>query len=92
VAFRKEILELLRGRMVGLSELARMEGTKLKDLAADLEHVEKSLRREGIKLTIEPAHCRKCGFVFSKAKFTRPGRCPKCRSDWIEEPRVGLPS
>jgi predicted Zn-ribbon and HTH transcriptional regulator len=90
VVFRKELMELLRGRMVPLSELARLEGTKFKDLAADLEHLERSLRREGMRLTVEPAHCRKCGFVFTRAKFTRPGRCPKCKSDWIEDPKVGL--
>jgi predicted Zn-ribbon and HTH transcriptional regulator len=90
VVFRKELLELLRGRMLPLSEIARIEGTRLKDLADDLEHLGKSLRREGRRLVVEPARCRKCGFAFSREKLVKPGRCPQCRSTWIEEPRVGV--
>jgi len=83
-------VERLRGKMLPLSELARLERTRVQDLADDLEHLKKSLRREGLKLLVEPAACQKCGFVFTKGRLVKPGRCPKCRSTWIDEPRVGI--
>ena len=88
--FRRELIDLLRGKMLPLSEIARLEKTRVQDLADDLEHVARSLRREGMRLLVEPARCQKCEFVFTKGRLLKPGRCPKCRSTWIDEPRVGL--
>ncbi len=88
--FRKELVDLLRGRMLPLSEIARIEKTRVQDLADDLEHLRKSLKHEGLRLIVEPAACQKCGFVFTKGKLLKPGRCPKCKSTWIDEPRVGI--
>jgi hypothetical protein len=76
--------------MLPLSEIARIERTRPQDLEDDLEHLAKTAKREGARLVVEPARCRKCGFGFSKGKLVKPGRCPKCRSTWIEEPRVGI--
>jgi predicted Zn-ribbon and HTH transcriptional regulator len=87
--FRRELIGLLRGRMLPLTEIARIEKTRLKDLENDLEHLRRTLRREGIRLLVEPARCRKCDFVF-REKLTKPGRCPKCKSTWIDEPQVGI--
>jgi predicted Zn-ribbon and HTH transcriptional regulator len=35
-----------------------------------------------------PATCHQCGFAFSPDKIARPGKCPQCRSTWIDEPVV----
>jgi predicted Zn-ribbon and HTH transcriptional regulator len=43
-----------------------------------------------LRLLVEPAACQKCGFEFTKGKLLKPGRCPKCKSTWIDEPRVGI--
>ncbi|RLF80089.1 transcriptional regulator, partial [Thermococci archaeon] len=40
-------------------------------------------------LLIQPAQCKKCGFIF-KPEIRIPGRCPKCKSEWIEEPRFKI--
>jgi len=88
--FRRELLERLRGKMLPLSEIARLEKTRVQDLADDLEHLKKSLKREGMRLLVEPARCQKCDFVFTKGRLVKPGRCPMCRSTWIDEPRVGV--
>jgi len=88
--FRRELLDLLRGKMLPLSEIARIEKVRVQELADDLEHLRKSLRHEGLRLLVEPAACQKCGFEFTKARLTKPGRCPKCKSTWIDEPRVGV--
>jgi len=88
--FRRELIELLRGKMLPLSEIARIERIRVQDLADDLEHLKKSLKHEGMRLAVEPASCQKCGFVFTRGKLLKPGRCPKCKSTWIDEPRVGV--
>ena len=44
------------------------------------------------KLKIKPAQCKKCSFTFKeRSKVKKPGRCPKCKSEWIMAPlfRIG---
>ncbi|NPA85137.1 MAG: transcriptional regulator [Crenarchaeota archaeon] len=53
----------------------------------ELKHVAKSIRRSGKRLYIQPAYCRKCGYVFKDAQIKRPSKCPRCKSQWIEPPR-----
>ena len=37
------------------------------------------------KLKINPAYCRKCNFVFKeRSKISKPSKCPRCKSEWIE--------
>ncbi len=49
----------------------------------DIEHIAKSLKREGKQILIRPATCGKCGYIFSPKSAKRPSRCPKCKSEWI---------
>jgi hypothetical protein len=53
-------------------------------------HLERSLRRAGAGLIVEPAHCRSCGFRFGPEKLRKPGRCPACRGTWIAEARISV--
>ena len=32
----------------------------------------------------------KCGFVFAAQKLLKPGKCPQCRSTWLEEPVIEI--
>ncbi|MFQ5508455.1 MAG: transcriptional regulator [Leptospirillia bacterium] len=86
--FRKDLEKYLMLGPVSVRDLARQLQVKVRDLADDLAHLEKSLRRTDRHLLVHPARCRKCGFVFSPDKLTRPGRCPACRGSWITDPRV----
>ena len=63
----------------------RGRGSK-KLILEDLKAIQKSLRRVGKVLLVKPAECRKCGFVF-RPEINIPSRCPRCKSEWIEEPR-----
>ena len=55
--------------------------------AEHLEHLERSLRRDGERLIVEPATCLACEFVFkSRQKLSTPGSCPKCRSERVAPP------
>jgi len=90
---RQRIIKLLEERDYSPSELAvalelRGRGAK-KTVLEDLKAIQKTLKREGKVLLIRPSECRKCGFVF-RPEINIPSRCPKCRSEWIEEPRFKI--
>ena len=43
------------------------------------------------RFVLEPAACSDCGFVFrDRTRFTKPSRCPTCRSEGITGPRYGI--
>ena len=88
--FRKDLIPLLLDRSFTLLELAELLETKLKTVEADIEHLLRSVRHQGYRLTVEPAQCRHCGFEFHKDKLHRPSRCPECKGTWITEPRIHL--
>jgi transcriptional regulator len=68
-------------------DLSAAVGIREKDVAEHLEHLERSLKPEGLRLQVEPAECLACGFVFrDRTRLTRPGACPKCRSTRIDPP------
>jgi len=74
-----------------LRDLSTLCGIAEHDLPRHLEHLRKSLRREGMRITIEPSICLECDFRFSKReRFARPGRCPRCRKTRISQPMVTL--
>lgn len=90
---RQKIIKLLEERDCSISELAMMldmrgKGSK-KVILEDLKAIAKILKREGKVLLIQPAVCRKCGFVF-RAEINIPSKCPRCKSQWIEEPRFKI--
>ncbi len=90
---RQRIIKLLEGRDYSPGELAlalelRGRGAK-KVIVEDLKAIQRTLKREGKVLLIKPAQCRKCGFVF-RPEIHLPSRCPRCKSEWIEEPRFKI--
>lgn len=70
-------------------QLANYFQTTLKEILEDLEHIQKSIKPK--KLKIAPAYCRKCNFVFKERdKISKPGKCPRCKSEWIEAQMFGI--
>ncbi|HBZ68785.1 MAG TPA: transcriptional regulator [Deltaproteobacteria bacterium] len=68
-------------------DLSRAVGIPEHDVAFHLEYLERSLRRRGERLVLEPPRCLACEFAFDRRRrYTRPGHCPRCKS-----PRVSLP-
>ncbi len=88
--FRRDLIDLLQGRPRSVAELAEMLEATPREVEDDLRHLLKSLRHEPYRAVIEPARCRKCGFVFRADKLRKPGKCPRCRATWIEAPRVRI--
>jgi transcriptional regulator len=61
-----------------------------RDVEVHVRHILKSARAAGHKVTIEPARCRSCGFVFDATKITKPGKCPECKGSRIYEPLIRI--
>jgi predicted Zn-ribbon and HTH transcriptional regulator len=85
---RKQIMTLLSQgdrSARGLSQILRIQE---KEVYSHLSHIERSVLAQKRKLVIIPSECLSCGYVFDERKrFTRPGRCPRCREERIEAPR-----
>jgi predicted Zn-ribbon and HTH transcriptional regulator len=62
----------------------------LKEVLDDIKHLRKTLKQSAYRLDVTPAECRKCSFVFSTEKLSKPSKCPQCRSTWLDEPVVQI--
>ena len=89
---RDELERLLRQGPHSLRELADRLELPIHVVNDHVEHLQRSLRHRGGRLHLHPARCRHCGFTFTQHRFTRPSRCPRCRSTWIEPPRLEITS
>jgi predicted Zn-ribbon and HTH transcriptional regulator len=82
---RQELITLLRAAPMDLRDLAAALDIREADAADHLQHVARSLRTQGVELQTSPAYCRQCDFEFRKReRFTRPGRCPRCKGGRIQ--------
>ena len=88
---RQKIIELLSSAELDARELSQELGIREKEVYDHLAHVARSVKAEKKKLVIHPSSCLQCGFVFEDRKrFTRPGRCPKCRQTHLQNPRFQI--
>jgi hypothetical protein len=90
---RRALLGFLGARESGFEELRRALGVSAGVLEEDLRHVDRTARAGGGRLVVEPAACRACGFAFHarvSRRYAAPGRCPRCRSERIEDTRLRI--
>lgn len=88
---RRQLMEALEQGPATVRELSRLAGMSERQVLDNLEHVKKSGPIQGRKLAVTPAACLECGFEFTKReRFSRPGRCPVCKSQRISLPRFSL--
>ncbi|MCF8051052.1 MAG: ArsR family transcriptional regulator [Desulfobacterales bacterium] len=84
---RQEMIRLLEEDPRDARELSQILGIKEKEVYEHLAHVAKSVKAQKKKLTVLPFSCLTCGFVFeNRRRFTRPGKCPRCRDSRVEYP------
>ena len=84
---RQKIIELLSSAEMDARELSQEVGIKEKEVYEHLIHISRSLNAKGRKIKIRASECLKCGYVFKDRKrFTRPGRCPRCRQSHLTNP------
>lgn len=85
---RQDIIRNLTGNILSAREISGAVGIPEKDVYQHLEHIRKSLKK---RLTVIPAQCANCGFIFRKReRLSKPGRCPVCREGKIEEPLFSI--
>ncbi|KRT74841.1 MAG: hypothetical protein XU12_C0001G0032 [Deltaproteobacteria bacterium CSP1-8] len=84
---RRRILSLLSGRPLSARQISAHAGIPEKEVCAHLPHVRKTVGQLGGRMTVTPAECNGCGFVFRKRERpSKPGRCPVCRGESISAP------
>ena len=83
---RKQLIDLLKQQPLSAQQLATQLNARQKDIEDELNHIFKSIKKDGMKLKISPAQCRKCNFLFKKDKLSKPSKCPQCKGTWIAAP------
>ena len=58
--FRKNLIELLLGNPMTVSQIARLVDESPRQVADDLKHLLRSLKHTEYKAVVEPARCRAC--------------------------------
>ncbi|MFH2219231.1 MAG: ArsR family transcriptional regulator [Pseudomonadota bacterium] len=82
---RQRILLLLSEKEMSARDLSQAIGIREKEVYEHLPHVARSAKTLKKKLTIRPATCHACGYVFKDRKrFTPPGRCPRCKGERLD--------
>ncbi len=85
---RQKMISLLSQQVCSARELSQMLGIQEKEVYLHLSHIARSVVSRRRSLVVIPSQCLVCGYVFHKRKrLTRPGRCPLCKGERIEEPR-----
>jgi len=81
------MISLLCKQEMSARGLSQAMGIREKEVCTHLSHIERSVAARKKKLMIIPSRCTNCGFVFKNRKrFSRPGRCPHCKSEQIQNP------
>jgi predicted Zn-ribbon and HTH transcriptional regulator len=84
---RQRIVELLGEQEMSAKELSQRLGVREREIYEHLGHIARSLAAKGKRLQVPPFACLSCGYVFrERERFTRPGRCPRCRESHIQTP------
>ena len=90
---RQQMISVLSEGECSARDLSRILRIQEKEVYSHLQHIEHSVGSQNRKLLIIPSRCLVCGYVFDERKrFTRPGRCPRCRGERIEGPRYEVVS
>jgi len=88
--YRKDLIALLSREPRSVGSLARQLGLRRGDVEDDLRHALRSARAAGHRVTVTPACCRQCGFVFGEDRLVKPSRCPQCKGTRILEAQIAL--
>lgn len=90
---RQSLGEALRAGDATARDLSRRVGIPERDVAEHVRHLERSVRRGGERVVVEPSVCLSCGFAFThreRHRYTRPGRCPECHGRRLTLPRFRI--
>lgn len=86
---RQEIIALLKDKHLSVRDISLQVMVPERDVYEHLVHIQRNKRSCPFHIT--PARCKKCGFLFKKRnRLKKPGKCPVCRSELIEEPLFSI--
>jgi predicted Zn-ribbon and HTH transcriptional regulator len=84
---RQKIISLLSETELTAREISGQVGISEKEVNEHLKHIARSVSSQNKQLLVAPANCLACGYVFEdRRRFTRPGRCPRCKKSHINSP------
>jgi len=84
---REQIMDCLGEGSMSAIEISQELGIREKEVYEHLPHIARSAAAKGKRLVILPSRCLICEYVFEDRKrFTRPGRCPRCKGTHIQRP------
>jgi len=88
---RRQMIDLLSEEEMTDRDLSQALGISEKDVYAHLSHIARTLASRRKKLRMTPIRCLSCGYVFRERKrWTRPGRCPRCKDSHIQRPAYAV--
>ena len=88
---RQQMIDLLCRDALTAREISQTLGVREKAVVAHLRHLEKSVAAKGKRLVILPFSCLTCDFIFKdRIRYSRPGRCPKCKGTHLETPKFRI--
>ncbi|HET6516213.1 MAG TPA: hypothetical protein VFG09_13715 [Thermodesulfovibrionales bacterium] len=84
-------MEILEGRTLSAREISGSVGVTVREVYEHLDHIQKTAGKREHHLVVTPAGCKRCGFAFTKReKLKKPGKCPVCRSESIDDPLFSI--
>ena len=88
---RQEMMALLEEGEFSAHDISQILRLREKDVFDHLFHIHRSIFSHEKRLIVTPAACLECGYVFeSRNRFTKPGKCPKCRGEHIQDPKYRI--
>lgn len=88
---RQMIIQLLHQRDMSARDLSRAVGIREREVYDHLNHIGHTMAARGNRLLVPPFACFGCGYVFrNRNRYTRPGRCPRCKGTHLQVPTFRL--
>lgn len=90
---RRKIYRILQNRPeplpTAISNALKDEDIKISpdEVVEEIKELNKSIEQE---IHVSPPQCKDCGFEDWDTYANIPSSCPRCKSEWIEEPRFKL--
>ncbi|RXK48399.1 transcriptional regulator [Halorientalis pallida] len=83
---RQRVTDRLREEALPAGAIAREFEIEASAAISHVEHIAQSLEHTDERLLVAPPTCRDCGFDDFDDLLNRPGRCPECKSESVDEP------
>jgi hypothetical protein len=88
---RQRLFEQLSRMEMDARQLSQALGAREKEIVGHLPYLARSVQARGRKLEVSGCRCLGCGYEFAdRHRFTRPGRCPRCRGTHLAPPRFRI--